>query len=356
MAACASCAGVDVLAGPAGKLARVEARYYTKLDGKKVQCELCPWRCIVEPGRRGKCNVRENRNGKYISLVYGKIASHHNDNIEKKPFYHLLPGTMSFSVATAGCNVTCKFCQNWELAQRRPEDLRPVDFTPVEVVKYAKANGSASIAFTYNEPTIYTEFIVDTAKLAQEAGIKCVMISNGFINKAPLTDLCGVIDGYKVDLKSFSGDYYRDVVGGRLGPVLETLRTLKKKNVWTEIVYLTVPTLNDNESEVREMARWIHNNLGSEVPVHFSRFYPRYRLRNLPPTPIATLEKLRNISLDEGLKFVYLGNVPGHTGENTVCPSCGRLLLRRVGYTIYENHLKSGKCGFCNTVISGLWN
>jgi pyruvate formate lyase activating enzyme len=337
------------------RLASKEARYYKKLPNGNVQCELCPWRCVVGPGERGHCEVRENRDGTYYSLVYGRIAASHNDPIEKKPFYHFLPGSASFSVATAGCNVDCKFCQNWDLAQRRPEELASVAFTPEELIGYAKRLGCKSVAYTYNEPTVFNEFVHDVAFQGRREGVKSVVVSNGFINKKPLLDLCKVIDAYKVDLKSFSEDYYRDVVGGRLAPVLETLVTLKIQGVWSEIVYLTVPTLNDDEKEIREMVKWILKELGPDIPVHFSRFYPKYRLKNLPPTPVSTLEKLRNVALDEGLHYVYLGNVPGHEGENTACPNCHKTIIGRVGYTIFENHVEDGRCGFCGQKIPGVW-
>ena len=338
-----------------GRLSGREARFYTKLAEKKIQCELCPWRCIVKPGERGRCEVRENVEGKYISLVYGRIAAHHNDPIEKKPFYHFLPGTHAFSVATAGCNVDCKFCQNWELAQQRPEDLPNVIFSPDELIRYAVKWGCASIAYTYNEPTVFNEFVYDVANLGKTNGVRNVVISNGYINREPLLALCKVIDAYKVDLKAFTESYYRDVVGGRLAPVLDTLVTLKRENVWTEIVYLVVPTLNDDTSSVMEMVKWIVRELGRDVPLHFSRFYPKYRLQNLPPTPVPTLERLRMIALDEGLRYVYLGNVPGHDAGNTMCPQCGKLLIQRVGYRIYVNEIREGCCRFCGRAIAGIW-
>ncbi len=333
-----------------------EARYYTKLSDQRVRCELCPWQCVVQPGKRGRCEVRENRDGVYYSLVYGEIASYHTDPIEKKPLFHFLPGTRAFSIATAGCNVDCKFCQNWELARRRPEELRSVSFTPEDIVRHAKSQDSRSVAFTYNEPTIFNEFVQDVAACGREEGVRSVVISNGFINPKPLTDLCRVIDAYKVDLKSFSEDYYRDVVGGRLAPVLDTLVTLKEHSIWCEIVYLVVPTLNDDPTMVREMARWILHELGHDVPIHFSRFYPKYKLRNLPPTPIKTLERLRKVALDAGLHYAYLGNVPGHDGENTACPSCGKQIIGRMGYRIFENHIQNGACGYCGHSVAGVWD
>ena len=340
---------------PKGGLSWMEARYYEKLPDRKVRCTLCPWQCVVGPGERGYCDVRANREGTYYSLVYGRIAANHNDPIEKKPLYHFLPGSAAFSLATAGCNVDCKFCQNWELAQQKPEALYSVAFTPEEVGDYAKRWGCQAVAYTYNEPTVFTEFIHDVALCGRERGLKSVVISNGFINKKPLLDLCGVIDAYKVDLKAFTEKYYQEVVGGRLAPVLDTLVTLKSQGVWTEIVYLTVPTLNDDPQEIRNMVKWILQTLGSDVPLHFSRFYPRYKLKNLPPTPVTTLEKLRNIGLDGGLHYVYMGNVPGHEGENTICPNCRKTVIRRVGYRIFENHTVGGACSFCGQTIPGVW-
>jgi pyruvate formate lyase activating enzyme len=332
-----------------------EARYYQKLSDNKVRCTLCPWQCLVSDGKRGHCDVRLNNGGKYYSLVYGRVSAHHNDPIEKKPFYHFLPGTTAFSIATTGCNVDCKFCQNWELAQRMPEDVYSVNMSPGDIIRYAKQWDCKSIAYTYNEPTIFTEFIYDIAARSKENGIRNVIISNGFINKKPLMDLCKVIDGYKVDLKGFTQEFYSNVVSGILDPVLETLVTLKSEGIWTEIVYLVVPTLNDNLKDIKKMVKWLYNELGPEVPIHFSRFYPKYKLKNLPPTPVATLERARNAGLEAGLHYVYMGNIPGHKSENTYCPGCKKILIGRVGYRIFNNKIKNGKCDSCGHQISGFW-
>lgn len=332
-----------------------EARYYKKLDRNQIQCTLCPWQCVVSAGKRGYCDVRLNQDGTYYSLVYGQIATHHNDPIEKKPFYHFLPGSLAFSIATAGCNVECKYCQNWELAQRPVEEVYSVSLSPQKIVQAARETGCTSIAYTYNEPTIFTEFMIDIAAMGREKGIQSVVVSNGFINKRPLLDLCKVIDGYKVDLKAFSEECYKQVVHGRLAPVLDTLLVLKQEEVWTEIVYLIVPTLNDSDKELTEMVKWVYRELGPDVPVHFSRFYPMYKLKNLPPTPVSTLEKARNIGLDAGLHFVYMGNIPGHEGENTICPNCQEMVIGRIGYRISKNKIINGKCGFCGQTIAGVW-
>lgn len=332
-----------------------EARYYDKLPNDRVKCRLCPWECTVAPGARGVCRTRANRNGTYHSIVYGRVAAYHIDPIEKKPFYHFLPSSSAFSIATAGCNVECKFCQNWELAQRKPEELNPLAVTPADLARTAADAGCTSIAYTYNEPTIFTEFMIDTASEARAAGLRNAVVSNGFINPQPLKDLCRVADAYKVDLKSFRESYYRDVVHGRLAPVLRTLEILKQEGVWTEIVVLLVPTLNDSDAEIRDMTRWVFRALGPDVPVHFSRFHPQYKLRNLPPTPMSTLERARRIGLDSGLHYVYLGNIPGHEGENTTCPSCGETVIRRIGYRVHSVALSDGRCARCGRSIAGVW-
>ncbi|MFO7890577.1 MAG: AmmeMemoRadiSam system radical SAM enzyme [bacterium] len=352
-ASCIPCLNLDTLALSSS---HTEARYYEKLKGNKIQCHLCPWNCVVEPGKKGHCQVRVNRSGTYNTLVYGKISAYHNDPIEKKPFYHVLPSTYAFSIASVGCNVDCLFCQNWELARRSLTDVKTVDFTPDEIVEYAKKVNSTSIAFTYNEPTIFNEFVYDVAEIAQNKGLKTVIVSNGYINRRPLLDLVSKIDAYKVDLKAFTQDYYRNVVHGRLEPIKETLITLKQEGIWSEIVYLIVPTLNDNMDDIKRMCKWIKSELGDDVPVHFSRFYPKYKLRNLPPTPVKTMVKARKTALDAGIKFAYLGNIPGHEGENTYCPSCSKTLIRRVGYRVYENHIKHGKCRYCSENIPGIWD
>ncbi|HDQ45615.1 MAG TPA: AmmeMemoRadiSam system radical SAM enzyme [bacterium] len=332
-----------------------EARYYEKLSRNLVQCHLCPWECTVRPAGRGRCEVRENREGTFYSLVYGEVASFYNDPIEKKPFYHFLPGRTAFSIATAGCNVECKFCQNWELAQRRPEDLPSVFMKPKALAEAAVRAGSAAVAYTYNEPTIFAEYMIDTAAASREIGLRNVVISNGFMNPEPLRDLCRVIDAYKVDLKGFSESYYEKFVGGRLAPVLRSLEILKQEGIWTEIVYLVVPTLNDSDKEIREMCRWVLHELGPDVPVHFSRFHPKYKLLNLPPTPISTLEKAWRIGRDVGLPYVYLGNVPGHPGGDTACPACGGKVISRIGYRVTGFQMKENRCARCGDQIPGVW-
>lgn len=329
--------------------------YFTSLEGGEIQCELCPHRCRVAKGKRGICRVRENREGKYYSLVYGNPCAVHLDPIEKKPFSHVLPGTTSFSLATAGCNFQCKFCQNWEISQAFPEDVYSYEVTPELMVKRAKEIGARSIAYTYVEPTIFYEYMLDIGLLAKKAGLLNVTHSNGFINPAPLKNLCKALDAANIDLKGFTENFYRELCGGELNPVLETLKTLKKEKVHVEITNLIIPTKNDEMSVLKEMCVWIKKELGEDTPIHFSRFYPLYKLKTLPPTPVSTLEKAREVALSTGLEYVYIGNIPSHAGENTFCPKCKKMIIQRTGYMVGEIHLKDGKCRYCGKPISGIW-
>jgi pyruvate formate lyase activating enzyme len=329
--------------------------YFTSLEGGEIQCELCPHRCRVPKGKRGFCRVRENREGKYYSLVYGNPCAIHLDPIEKKPFFHVLPATTSFSLATAGCNFQCKFCQNWEISQAFPEDVYNYDVPPEMIVKKAKEMGAHSIAYTYVEPTIFYEYMLDISNLAKKAGLLNVIHSNGFINLVPLQNLCRVLDAANIDLKGFTETFYRELCSGELVPVLKTLKTLKQKKIHLEITNLIIPTMNDEMSVLREMCLWVKRELGADTPIHFSRFYPLYKLRSLPPTPVSTLDKARAVALSAGLEYVYIGNVPGHEGENTFCPKCKKMIIQRTGYMIGEVHLKGGKCRYCGKPIPGIW-
>jgi pyruvate formate lyase activating enzyme len=341
--------------GKKGLLGQKVSPHYQPLKDGKIQCQLCPRECIVPRGGRGFCGVRENREGKYYSLVYGNPCAVHVDPVEKKPFYHLLPASTSFSIATAGCNFRCKFCQNWEISQVAPDDTFNYDLPPDGVVDLAKKAGSRSIAYTYVEPTIFYEYMLDTAKLARKEGLLNVYHSNGFINPGPLKELCKFLDGANVDLKGFTEDYYGGMSQGRLAPVLGTLKTLKTAGVHVEITNLVIPTQNDDPETVRKMCTWIKDELGPDTPVHFSRFYPLYKLRTLPPTPVPTLERNRKIATEVGLEYSYIGNVPGHEGEQTYCPGCKKLLIFRQGYSLGEINLNKGKCKFCGRLISGIW-
>jgi pyruvate formate lyase activating enzyme len=334
---------------------KVEARFYEKLPGKTVRCKLCPRECVVAPGDRGYCRVRKNGKGTYYSLVHSRVVAAHVDPIEKKPFYHFLPGHVAFSVAAVGCNVNCKFCQNWEISQAKPEDLPAKYLPPKDLASLAIQNHCAAVAFTYSEPTVFNEYVTDAADAAHEQGIKSIVVSNGFIQQEPIKRTCRHVDAIKIDLKSYSQDYYRNVVDGQLQPILDTLVTIRKQGRWMEIVYLVVPTLNDKDSEIRDMSRWIKAELGPDVPIHFTRFRPLYLLKNLPPTPVETLERLKAVADAQGLQYVYLGNVPGHPAENTYCPKCHHIVIERAGFTIKQMNLQKGKCKNCQHPIPGVW-
>jgi pyruvate formate lyase activating enzyme len=329
--------------------------YFTSLDGGNIQCELCPHRCRVAKGKRGICRVRENRDGRYYSLVYGNPCAVHIDPIEKKPFFHVLPGTTSFSLATAGCNFQCKFCQNWEISQAAPEDVTSYEVPLELMVKRAKEAAARSIAYTYVEPTIFYEYMIDVGTLAKQSGLLNVYHSNGFINPVPLKNLCKVLDAANIDLKGFTENFYRELCSGELNPVLETLKTLKREKVHLEITNLVIPTKNDEMSMVKEMCLWVKKELGADTPIHFSRFYPLYKLKTLPQTPVSTLDKARAVALSTGLEYVYVGNVPGHEGENTFCPKCKKMVIQRTGYMVGETNLKAGKCRYCGKPIPGIW-
>ena len=333
-----------------------EASWYKKLEEGRVECELCPQACSVADMERGMCGVRENRGGTYYTLVHGLACAVHVDPIEKKPFFHVMPGEKAFSFSTAGCNVECKFCQNWELSQFRPEQVQAYQLPPAALVGAAKRNGARLTAATYGEPVVFWEYVRDVAAAANAAGIKPTVVSNGFIKEKALREGAPQLSAIKVDLKSFRDKFYREQVRGQLEPVLKTLEVIRELGVWLEIVVLLVPTLNDSAAEIKELCTWVKANLGSEVPVHFTRFHPTYRLTDLPPTPVATLERAWEIGRGAGLDFVYLGNLPGHPGENTVCPGCGEIVIRRVGFRVIANTLKNGSCGQCSRAIPGVWS
>ena len=334
----------------------VEAKFYQKLENKKIKCKLCPRECTVGDRERGYCGVRENRGGTYYSLVHSRVCAAHVDPIEKKPLFHYLPGTVAFSLATAGCNVNCKFCQNWDISQSRPEQI-PADYAPPQrVVELAKQYDCPTIAYTYSEPVVFSEFLMDTADAGHAAGIRSIVVSNGYIQEESLKAAYGKMDAVKIDLKAFTESYYQKVVTGELKPVLDSLVRLKKMGKWTEIVYLTVPTLNDGEAEIRGLAQWVKTNLGPDVPLHFTQFHPEYLLKNLSITPVATLERAKAIADAEGLHYVYIGNVPGHPAQNTYCPQCKRLLVERVGFTASQMLIRNSCCPFCRHPIPGVWH
>ena len=329
--------------------------YFTPLEGGEVRCELCPRRCRVSVGKRGFCRVRENREGRLYSLVYGNPCAIHLAPIEKEPFFHVLPGTTSLTISTAGCNLECKFCENWEISQAGPEDVYAYDIPPEIMVKKAKEMGARSIAYTYAEPTIFYEYMSDIAGLAKKEGLLNIIHSNGFINETPLRKLCKVLDAAQIDLKGFTDTFYSELSNGELDPVLRTLKILGQEKIHLEITNLVIPTKNDEMSLVKEMCLWIKRELGADIPVHFSRFYPLHKLQRLPSTPIAMLEEARNVALSCGLEYVYIGKVPGHEGWNTFCPKCKGIIIQRIGYMVKEIHLTEGKCEYCGRTIPGIW-
>ena len=351
----AACTGVNALAAESDAQYVREAQFYEKLPHKKIKCKLCPRECVIDESERGYCGVRENRGGVYYTLVHSRVVTAHVDPIEKKPFFHFYPGTLAFSVATAGCNVNCKMCQNWEISQVRPEQVRANYLPPADLAGLARQYKCASIAYTYSEPVIFYEYMADAAEAGHAAGVKSAVVSGGFIQQEPLKKLCRLVDAIKVDLKAFSEKFYKEVVNGELKPVLECLVTLRRQGMWSEIVYLVVPTLNDSDAEFQGLARWIKSELGPDVPLHFSRFHPEYLLKNLPPTSLETLERAKAIADAEGLHYVYLGNGPGHPAESTYCPKCRRVVVERAGYTIRAMNLQGGRCRNCRQEIPGRW-
>ena len=322
---------------------------------KTVQCELCPNGCVLDEGQHSKCRARMNKGGVLYSLVYGKPCAVHVDPIEKKPFSHFLPGTTAFSIATAGCVLSCKFCQNWQISQARPEDTDTYDLPPDEVVRKAMFYECRSISYTYTEPTVFYEYMYDTAVIAKKYGIKNTMHSCGYINEKPLRKLSKYMNAANIDLKGFTEDFYNRICNGSLKPVLNSLVVLKQEGVWLEITNLVLPTLNDDMKTIREMSKWIKKNLGVDTPIHFSRFYPQYKLDNLPPTPLETITEARKTAMDVGLKYVYIGNIR-HEGENTYCPRCKKMLIEREGYFVKQNNIANGKCKFCSASIAGVWS
>lgn len=344
-----------LLANQQESLSKKEAMFYSQLPDKKVVCELCPHHCIIDIGKRGLCRNRENQNGKLITLVYNKPCSYNREPIEKAPFYHFMPGTMRITIATTGCNQQCKYCQNWQISQANIEDVQSYYLTPYQIIQDAIKESIPIICFTYTEPITFYEYMYDIAVLARKAGIKTAVVSGGFINPKPLLELCKVVDAIKIDLKGFEEDFYRKVCTSQLEPVLEALKTIVQSNIHLEIVNLIVPTLNDDTITIKQMCLWIKENLGSDIPLHFSRFFPNYKLQNLPPTPIITLEKAASIAKQVGLKYVYLGNVIGHQLENTYCPKCHKLLIERKGYMIVQNHIQDNKCKYCGNKIYGVF-
>lgn len=333
-----------------------EARLYDKLTDKRVKCNLCSHRCLIKEGKRGICGVRENQEGVLYSLVHGRPIATHVDPIEKKPLYHFQPGTRSFSLSTVGCNFRCLFCQNADISQMPRENKRIAgdSVSPEKIVETAKLYNCSSISYTYTEPTIFFEYAYDIGVLAHRAGIKNVFVSNGYMTREALEEYYPNLDAANIDLKAFRDSFYKDLCGAKLQPVLDSLKTLKKQGVWVEVTTLIIPGQNDDPQELRDIARFISSELGSDTPWHISRFHPTYKLTTAPVTPKETIHRARAIGLEEGLQYVYSGNIPGDAGEKTYCPKCNEVLIDRFGFSVERVRLKEGRCEKCGTSIAGV--
>jgi pyruvate formate lyase activating enzyme len=333
-----------------------EAMFYKKIDGQDVQCLLCPRECVIPKGKRGFCRNRENRGGTLYTLIYGKPTVVDIGPIEKAPLYHFIPGHFRLCITCVSCNLRCKHCQNWHLSQKSFEELDHYSYSPSEIVREAKKQGLNSLSFTYTEPTVYYEYFYDISVLAKEAGIKTSIVSNGYINREPLLKLLKVLDAVKIDLKGFSEEFYKEICSASLKPVLESLKTVKSANVWLEVVNLVIPTLNNDPKMIDEMCRWIRENLGVDTPLHFIRFHPDYKLTHLSPTPVSTLDQAYDIAKKNGLRYVYVGNVPGHIYNSTYCPLCNRKIIHRINFDVLEMNVVDGKCRFCGAFVPGSWS
>lgn len=328
-----------------------EASYYKKL-GNNARCELCPHFCFLQENETGKCGARKNISGKLISPVYNKPCSLAIDPIEKKPLYHFLPGEKTLSIATPGCNFSCKHCQNWQISQN--PSMASLEITPKQIIEHALTKQAKAISYTYTEPTIFYEYMLDTSRLAKKAKLKNIMVTNGFINPEPLKELCLTIDASNIDIKGDNA-FYERVCSGKLEPVLEAIKIMRKKGLWIELTYLIIPGLNDSHKEISKICNWVVKNLGKDTPLHFSAFYPNYKMLNLPATCPESVKTARNIAKAKGLNYVYTGNIKDDEGSNTYCPVCKSLLIERKFFKIIKNKLDKGKCFKCNTKIPGVW-
>jgi len=334
-----------------------EAYLYEKLEQNRVRCSLCNHRCLIRDAERGICGVRENHAGELFSLVYDRVIATHNDPIEKKPMFHFLPGTQSYSIATVGCNFRCLFCQNADISQM-PADHHRVygeEMTPEMIVAEASRGGSATIAYTYTEPTVYFELALDTARLATEAGLRNIFVSNGYMSKDCLEKIHPNLHGANIDLKAFSDKFYKDQCGAKLDPVLKNLATLKELGVWLEVTTLLIPGLNDSVSELKMLSRFLAD-LDPDIPWHISRFHPTYKLLDVPSTPPETIHRARDLGYDAGLRYVYSGNLPGDDGEKTFCHNCGELLIDRFGFYVRKIKIRNHRCPKCGEYIPGFWD
>lgn len=321
-----------------------------------LQCELCPRYCVIEPGQRGDCRVRVNIDGKLTTVVYGYPCAMHIDPVEKKPLFHFLPGTRILSLATVGCNLHCRNCQNWEISQQEPVDSSAFHVPPADLPVLAEKYQCRSLAYTYTDPVIFYEYTCDSAQFAREKNIKNVLVTAGYINPKPWQKMLKVTDAANIDLKGITNDFYDNVCSASLKPVQTSLVMAKEAGILVEVTHLIIPTLNDKPEDTKKLCRWIKENMGKDTPLHFSRFFPKYKMRNLPPTSAETLNRAYEIAKAEGLQYVYIGNILSKNGQNTYCPKCGNLLIERTGYRILKNEIKNGICPKCGKEIYGIWS
>lgn len=362
-AACAAgpaalAAGAGQAAAAVGSVSDRVAAYWHTVEGRETKCELCPRGCTIKPGERGFCGARENQNGKYITKVYGKPCVVYVEAMAKGPFFHFLPTTRTVALGTAGCNLDCGFCQSYTFAQARPEQTDNKNLPPDSLVAQAKRDGLKTITFTYSEPIQCIEYVIDTAKAAHPEGIRVLIHSAAFVCPDPWKDLCHAVDAINIDLKGFTEEFYTSVTGGHLAPVLDALEVARASGKHLEVTYLTIPGHNDSSAMVKSACEWIVQKLGADTPVHFSRFFPKYKMRQVPPTPITTLENVRQIAFRAGLRYAYIGNVEGHGGESTYCPKCHAMIVQHVGYNrvaFVGLDPRSGKCVHCGLKIPGVW-
>jgi len=331
-----------------------EALFYKKVTNG-IECELCPNFCLLREGRLSSCRTRIVKNGKLMTLAYNNPCALHIDPIEKKPLYHFQPASKTFSLATAGCNLHCLNCQNWNISQVSPTETKNTYLTSEDVIKTALGSNCQSISYTYTEPIVFYEYMHDISILAHKAGLKNIMVTAGYINEKPLKKICKYIDAANIDLKSFDNDIYKRLNAGALNTVLNTLKTMKDEGLWIEITNLIIPTWNDDSDMISRMCDWLLKNGFENYPIHFSRFYPTYKLTQIPPTPVSTMENAAQIALKAGIKYVFVGNVPGSAYSNTICHSCKKTIISRVGYSVGQININDGKCKFCNAPVHGVW-
>jgi pyruvate formate lyase activating enzyme len=338
--------------------ANLKPAMYSKVSGKNIICTLCPHECTLSPDAVGRCRVRANYNNKLYSLNYARAAALHIDPIEKKPFYHFFPATRALSVAAPGCNLTCTFCQNWNISQVSVNDIKTETLLPEDLVNRAVSQKCKSLAFTYSDPSVFYEYALDSAIIAKEKGIHPVSITAAYLNKKPFKNILTRLSAIKIDLKAFTEKFYRQVCGASLAPVLESIARAKESCVWLEIVVLLIPGLNDSDQELTKMCKWLKSNTGETTPLHFSRFFPTYKMKNIPPTAPQTLVRAREIAMAQGLKHVYIGNLAGLDASNTFCSKCSQMVIRRQGYKtdiLYSQKNNQAICPSCKTPISGIF-